>query len=93
MAVQGLFYMHAEVRGRELGKCVDCRRKKNRSSCNEGREIEGCGDFFSPFSATGSLLDVEKSNKVNAPCVVLEGAFLILHVLDLTAAPSSHKGK
>lgn len=49
--------------------------------------------IFPPFSATGSLLDVEKSNKVNVVYVDLKGAFLIVHVLDLTAAPSSHKGE
>lgn len=57
-----------------------------------GKKKAGKIIFFS-FSATGSLLDVEKSNKVNVLCVVLKGEFLILHVLDRTAAPSSHKGK
>lgn len=55
--------------------------------------MEGCENIFFPFSATGSLLDAEKSSKVNVLCVVLKGAFLILHVLDQTPAPSSHKGK
>lgn len=49
--------------------------------------------FFFFLSATGSLSDVGKSIRVNVLYVVLKGAFLLLllllHILDLTAIPSS----
>lgn len=92
MAAQGPFCVHAEVRGRELGKRGDYRRKKIKGPAMKAGKRKA-GEFFFSFSATGSLLNVEKSNKVNVVCVVLKGEFLILRALDLTAAPSSHKDK
>ena len=46
-----------------------------------------------PSSATGALSDVGEAIKVNVLYVVFKGAFLILHVLDLTVIPNSPKCK
>lgn len=92
MAAKGPFCVHAEVRGRELGKRGDYRRKKIKGPAMKAGKRKA-GKIFFPLFFCHRFPVKCREVKVNVLCVVLKGEFLILHALDLTAAPSSHKDK